>query len=337
MDEADPAGIKTAPLNETVQLSKNVPFYRWADRNPTPTITWVHESGAVGRGNKLHFGLTRFTDAGWYTYDAESGTGERAYLDITGSESRLIKGKMVILNEKFDLGSLNKESEKYQNFSKRIAQVVEDLLKDDINYYATKGIQLEGGCVKLYFMLELKRIVRANIIVSALKYAAVDGKFGSFVVDPSSITVTQDETPASSSKNSTGEEGVSLWIFIVCILVFIVVIALICSSESHQTQRRDGETTSSIDTTFASRSGGGQSAGDERPRQDFYYLSRDKPDGTKEEETVFRNENKEAYVTKRKKPDGTREWQRGVRGDDVSKSILAGGPNSPTLLALDNN
>lgn len=80
----DPAGITTAPLNQTVQIGKNVPFYRWVDENPTPTIAWVHES-SVGRGNKLHFGLTRFTDAG-YTYDADSGKGGRTYLDVTGKQ-----------------------------------------------------------------------------------------------------------------------------------------------------------------------------------------------------------------------------------------------------------
>ena len=61
--------------------------------------------------------------------------------------------------------------------------------------------------MKVYFELEFKRIVRASIIISTLKYAAVDGKFGSFNVDPSSITVLKDETPASSSEKSTGEEG----------------------------------------------------------------------------------------------------------------------------------
>ncbi|PFX14779.1 putative RNA-directed DNA polymerase from transposon X-element [Stylophora pistillata] len=173
-------------------------------------------------------------------------------LDEAGSESRLISGKMVILNEKFDNSLMNKESEKYQSFSKRIAQEVEDLFKDDIKYYATKVIQPERDSVKVYFELEFKRIVRASIIISTLKYAAVDGKFGSFNVDPSSITVLQDETPASSSEKSTGDD------------------------------RR--ENTRSV----IPASGAGLFFEDKRPLQDKYTLWCEKPDNTKIKEKLFR-------------------------------------------------
>ncbi|XP_022807331.1 uncharacterized protein LOC111344369, partial [Stylophora pistillata] len=196
---------------------------------------------------------------------------------------------MVILNEKFDVGLLNKEREKYHNFSKRIAQVVEDLFKADINYYATKVIPFKSGCVNVYFKLEFKRIVRASIIISTLKYAAMDGKFGSFVVDPSSITVLQDETPASSSKKSTGEKGSLLVVFFFLLVVF-VLIYFVCRS------KKQSRTTSSVVPGSGGRtassvvpaSKAGQSTGGTRPFQDVYQLSRVKADRTKEEERVFR-------------------------------------------------
>ncbi|PFX33226.1 hypothetical protein AWC38_SpisGene1942 [Stylophora pistillata] len=324
--QQDPAGVTTASLNQTVQLRKNVPLHRWADGNPAPTITWVQKN-SVGRGNKLHFDLPNFTDAGWFTYDRGTGIGERAYLDIAESESRLFSGEMVILNEKLDIGLLNKESEKYQNFSKRIAQVVEDLFKADINYYATKVIQFESGCAKVYFTLKFKKIVRASIIISALKYAAVDEKFGSFVVDPLSIKASQDKIPASSSQASQGEDLSS--IFIVCLVTgLIALLWFMCCSDTHETPSETGKPKSSSTPTYR----GDGSTVDKRPPQDFYKSWKNKPDGTYEEEYVLRKGNTEHYDKMTKKADGTKERRKGVRGDDVT-SYLDG--KIEQLLALE--
>ena len=52
------------------------------------------------------------------------------------------------------------------------------------------------------FNLRFKRTVRIDKIISVLKQAALNRKLGNFIVDPSSITAPQDDTPTLSSSIS---------------------------------------------------------------------------------------------------------------------------------------
>ncbi|PFX14780.1 RNA-directed DNA polymerase from mobile element jockey [Stylophora pistillata] len=181
--------------------------------------------------------------------------------------------------------SWNSHVDAITNKANRILGLLGRTCRDLKDTETLKMLYCTSGCVNVYFKLEFKRIVRASIIISTLKYAAMDGKFGSFVVDPSSITVLQDETPASSSKKSTGEKGSLLVVFFFLLVVF-VLIYFVCRSKKQilRHELREIENIDAKDLDVAIR----QKDGDERdPVRAYVLYASKRPDDLKTPDSPF--------------------------------------------------
>jgi len=229
-------------LNISSPMGSRAFFPCPVDGNPEPKITWYKGSDTIGTviylGKVLDFPQTKESDTGFYTCSASNSLGTPVnvihYLLVVqeppSTTSQTTPKGTAELVLRITLTILDNDCDNFleDDFQKEVEKILEHL--------GLKGVDIKIRCgsVIVDLALRFKQIVNESDVISVLKTAAQQGKFGSFIVDPESIKQTSPSSTATPAPTTTGgtQECTCIRYFaifgsIIGVLVAIIILLII--------------------------------------------------------------------------------------------------------------